>query len=99
MNKSLTGRRGHDSILISNHEDRHARNCSYCQLVQYHYVAEHVFAHDQALSVTIVSLSAAPISPIIELATTSSSSDLLTLDVLSLSASRHTTSFALGTSP
>jgi hypothetical protein len=83
MNKSLRGRRGHDSTLISNHEDRHARNCSYCQLVQYHYVAEHVFAHDQALSVTIVSPSAAPISSIIELAMTSSSSDLLTLDILS----------------
>jgi hypothetical protein len=84
---------------MSNHEHRHAEICSCFKQVQYHYVAEHVLAHAQAISVTIVSLSAAPISPIIELATTSSSSDLLTLDVLSLSAYRNTTSFALGISP
>jgi len=71
------------SALISSHEDRRAGNCSCCQQVQYYHVAEHVLAHDQALYVTIVSLSVAPISPIIELATTSSSPYLLTLDVLS----------------
>jgi hypothetical protein len=39
---TMEGRRGNDSTLISNHEDRHAGNCSCCQQVQYHHVAEHV---------------------------------------------------------